>query len=109
MVIMEGHYPKHQMKNPTKKEKQYHDDLAEKIGCIICRAIGLKNTHVSIHHIDGRIKKGAHMNVLPLCDKHHQTGGRGVAIHPFKRIWEINYGTEAELKELCDEILAKNE
>lgn len=45
------------------------------------------------------------MNVLPLCGPHHQTGGEGVAIHPFKRQWEAKFGKQADLKARCDKIL----
>ena len=94
------------MKNPTKFEYRYWDRLAEEVGCIICRnEYGIVNNHVSIHHIDGRTKKGAHMNVMPLCAMHHQTGGEGVAIHPFTEVWEMIYGSQDRLKRQCDKIL----
>ena len=93
--------------NPTRKEKYYHSRLVEQIGCIVCFThLGIKNNnYCSIHHIDGRTKKGSHMNVLPLCGAHHQTGGEGVAIHPFKKTWEILYGTQKQLKIMCDKLL----
>lgn len=94
------------MSNPSKSERLYWERLVSVVGCVACRIdLNIVNTHCSIHHIDGRTKPGAHMNVLPLCGPHHQTGGEGVAIHPFKRQWEARYGTQAELKEKCDEIL----
>lgn len=92
--------------NPTRSEKMYWSRLVSTVGCIACRVEhGIVNTHCSIHHIDGRTKPGAHMNVLSLCAEHHQTGGEGVAIHPFKRQWEAKYGTQAELKATSDRIL----
>ena len=63
---------------------------------------------VSIHHIDGRTKKGSHAHVLPLCSAHHQTGGEGVAIHPFKKQWEEKYGSQESLKIMCDKLLGDN-
>lgn len=92
--------------NPTRSEKMYWSRLVSTVGCIACRtALGIINTNCSIHHNDGRTKPGAHMNVLPLCGPHHQTWGEGVAIHPFKRQWEARFGTQAELKATCDQIL----
>lgn len=47
------------------------------------------------------------MKVLPLCGPHHQTGGEGVAIHPFKRQWETKYGKQDALKAMCDQLLSE--
>ena len=94
------------MSNPNRSEQLYWSRLVSTVGCIVCRtALGIANNHCSIHHIGGRTAPGAHMNVLPLCGPHHQTGGEGVAIHPFKRQWEAKFGTQAELKATCDQIL----
>jgi len=94
------------MRNPTKKEKKYHDRLANEVGCIVCRKeLGFKNQWVSIHHIDGRTKKGCHMKVLPLCYGHHQ-GIEGIH-HPLNSVrgWEKKYGKQMDLKQQCDDIL----
>ena len=94
--------------NPTRTEKLYWSRLVSTVGCIACRIEqNIVNTHCSIHHIDGRTKPGAHMNVLPLCGPHHQTGGEGVAIHPFKRQWEAKYGKQDALKATCDQLLSE--
>lgn len=94
------------MSNPTRAEKLLWDQLASVVGCIACRIDGIVNHHVSIHHIDGRTKPGAHSRVLPLCDRHHQTGGEEApAIHPWKRRFEAKYGTQGELMEKCREML----
>lgn len=93
------------MSNPNKAEKAYHDRLCNECGCVVCRLhLGIINTYCSIHHVDGRTKKGAHMNVLPLCFSHHQ-GGEGIGIHPFKRVWEYKFGTQAALRQICNDIL----
>jgi hypothetical protein len=91
----------------NQSEKIYQDRLANEVGCIVCSNEGLYNNYVSIHHIDGRTKKGSHFNVIPLCGIHHQTGGEGFAIHPFKKQWEENFGSQLELKKQCDQILNK--
>ena len=71
------------------------------VGCIACRKDGVFNDFVSIHHIDGRTKPGAHMNVLPLCAGHHQDGTGNdksmIAIHPWIARFESRYGSQNEL------------
>lgn len=94
--------------NPTKAERAYHDRLASVVGCIACRLDGVITHHVSIHHIDGRTKPGAHMRVLPLCGPHHQTGGEEApSIHPWRRRFEAKYGTQESLLAKCNEILER--
>lgn len=95
----------------TRAEKHLHDQLAA-LGCIACRIDGVHNPHVSIHHIDGRTKPGAHLRVLPLCAGHHQdgTGAPGlIAVHPWKRRFEAKYGSQLALLEDCLELLADRE
>lgn len=85
---------------PTKDEKQLWSQMAA-LGCIACLQGGIKNTHVSIHHIDGRTKPGAHKKVLPLCAPHHQQDDtdpmQRVAVHPNKARFEQQYGAQIEL------------
>ena len=97
------------MGSPTKAERKYWDNLSEQVGCIVCRNLGLTNHYVSIHHIDGRTKKGCHgpKKVLPLCGPHHTTGGPGVAIHSYKARWVKQFGSEKDLAEQCSRILAE--
>lgn len=88
----------------------YWSRLAGEIGCIACRIDGNENPFVSIHHIDGRTKPGCHSLALPLCGPHHQQddtdpAGR-IAVHPNKARFEAKYGSQMELKEKCDAILA---
>ena len=94
--------------NPTRKEKLYWNRLISEIGCCICFShLGIKNNdYCSIHHISGRSKKGCHMNVLALCAPHHITGkGETIPIHPFKKRFEAKYGTQKQLKIMCDKLL----
>lgn len=94
--------------NPNRAEKLMWSRLVSEVGCIACRIDGRINNHVSIHHIDGRTKPGAHSNVIPLCGPHHQTGGENApAIHPWKRRFEAKYGTQEALKAMCDGLLDK--
>jgi hypothetical protein len=94
-------------KNPTRKEKIFHSRIAA-IGCIACLLDGNHNPVVSIHHIDGRTKPGAHMKVLPLCAGHHQdgTGNPGlIAVHPYKAQFEDRYGKQMDLLAKCNELI----
>ena len=72
-------------------------DKAASIGCIACLLEGRVVMEVSIHHINGRTKPGAHFEILPLCAGHHQegTGAKGLlAIHPWKARFTERYGSE---------------
>lgn len=88
-------------KSPSAKAKRFHDLLAQHIGCQACfQDHGTRNTHVSIHHIQGRTKPGAHFLVLPVCSGHHQDGyGEPgmIAIHPYKARFEQRYGRQLDL------------
>lgn len=88
--------------SPTKSEKMYWAFLSVEVGCVACKANGITNHHVSIHHVNGRTRKGAHMEVLPLCGFHHQGGNEhDPSVHPWKSRFEQKYGTQAELMENC--------
>ena len=93
----------------THAEQAYWSRLAGEIGCIACRLDGRENPFVSIHHTDGRTKPGCHMRVLPVCAPHHQQDDTDpldrVAIHPNKAEFELIYGTQERLMEICHEIL----
>lgn len=82
----------------TKADIEFQDRIA-RIGCIACLHDGIFTPHVSIHHIDGRTKPGAHRKVLPLCGPHHQDQGIAgvVAVHPWKARFEREYGSQYEL------------
>ena len=98
-------------KKPTAEEKRFHDKIAS-LGCIACYLDGRYMEEVSIHHIDGRTKPGAHMKVLGLCAGHHQdgTGIPGLtAVHPWKARFEKKYSKQSEILKLCHELLAKME
>ena len=96
--------------NPTKAEKNYHDMLAEIVGCIACKLDGLSNHYGSIHHCDGRTKPGCHMKVLFLCAPHHQTGGIDApSIHPWSARFYEKYGSKESLILMCKEILKCHE
>jgi hypothetical protein len=86
-------------------QKEFHGQLASRIGCVACRMDGIFNDYVSIHHIDGRTKPDAHWKVLPLCRSHHQDDGLAIAVHPHKAMFETRYGKQIELLVWCIEQL----
>lgn len=92
-------------KSPNAAQKRFHDLLATHIGCPACfKDTGMRNTHVSIHHLDGRTKTYAHWYVLPLCAGHHQDGyGEPgmIAVHPFKTRFEQRYGKQIDILRRC--------
>jgi hypothetical protein len=93
--------------NPSKGDKHLWNAMAQ-LGCIACWKDGNTNNQVSIHHIDGRTKPGAHQKVLPLCAGHHQdgTGIPGlVAVHPWKARFEARYGKQTKLLSECLEMI----
>lgn len=90
----------------SREDQKLWDALAS-IGCIACRKEGVVNPWVSIHHIQGRTKPGAHKLVLPLCYLHHQ-GGDGVevvSVHPWKARFEAKYGSQMDLLEECKRLM----
>ncbi|WP_147200855.1 Ref family recombination enhancement nuclease [Pantoea sp. CCBC3-3-1] len=58
-------------RTPTAAERTVMDALG-KLPCIACLMHGKHTYEISLHHIDGRTKPGAHLLVLPLCVWHHQ-------------------------------------
>lgn len=82
---------------PTKADKALWSRMAA-YGCVACRKDGWRNLEVSIHHIDGRTKPGAHQKVLPLCYQHHQSGNPDApSVHPWKTRFEEKYGKQTDL------------
>lgn len=93
---------------PTADEARFMSTIAD-LGCIACRKDGWHNPDVSVHHIDGRTKPGAHLLVLPLCAGHHQDGtGLNptlIAVHPYKARFEERYGAQRALLAECLEMI----
>ncbi|MDH2069487.1 Ref family recombination enhancement nuclease [Pantoea sp. GD03673] len=58
-------------RTPTAAERVVMDALG-KLPCIACLQHGKESPLISLHHIEGRTKTGAHFLQLPLCDPHHQ-------------------------------------
>lgn len=58
-------------RTPTADEKHVMDTLG-RLPCIACLMNGQRTEQISLHHMDGRTKPGAHFLILPLCVYHHQ-------------------------------------
>jgi len=97
---------------PTAEEARFMDKMG-KLPCIACLKDGWTNRTISLHHIDGRTKPGAHFLVLPLCGPHHQqddTDPRGrISLHGRKATFQARYGTERELLAECISMIRNSE
>lgn len=97
-------------RTPTIEERRRMDAIAG-LGCIACRKDGISNPWVSLHHIDGRTKPGAHLLVLPLCAPHHQQDDTDPAqrpsVHGRKETFTTRYGTELQLLAECLELIGE--
>ncbi len=85
------------MSKTTAADKRHMSKIAG-LGCIVCSNLGYMDSPAEVHHI----RHGAGMGqkskeCIPLCHKHHRTGGYGVAFHAGRMIFEANFGTELEL------------
>ena len=100
-------------RNPNKAEKE-HMSKVQQLGCIVCFNLGYPGTPAEIHHVYGKTKqakrnfKRTHFYVLPLCPSHHRYGSykEPISRHPYKARFEKAYGTEQELLEQVENLLA---
>ena len=91
----------------TLAEKQ-HMERVQALGCIVCRKLGLGQTPAEIHHVLQNGLRENHFKVLPLCPLHHRSGVNNeqhVSRHPWRKAFELRYGTENELLELVGKLL----
>lgn len=92
--------------SPKRKGKRIIDpsylDAVAALGCCLC------GQPAQIHHVragEGAGQRASDYRAIPLCQKHHQSGGYGIAIHAGKDTWENNYGTEEHyLEHTWDEL-----
>jgi hypothetical protein len=70
------------------------------LGCIVClNEYGIKSDP-DIHHILKSGRKIDDLHTIPLCPTHHRLGvnnDQAVSRHPWRREFELRYGTEMEL------------
>lgn len=95
---------------PSADEKRVMDALG-RLPCIACMLNGQHTDDISLHHIYGRTKPGAHFAVIPLCKWHHQLAAplHVRLIHPWlvpvhadgivggRKLFEDLNGTQEEL------------
>jgi hypothetical protein len=97
---------------PTAAEARLMD-LMGSLPCIACLKDGWTNRDISLHHIDGRTKPGAHFLTLPLCGPHHQqddSDPRGrISVHGRKASFQARYGMQMDLLAECMAMLGITE
>ena len=78
-------------KRPPNAERDYMASVAE-LGCLICWQ------PAEVHHKTGAGMgmRASNYDTMPLCPRHHRTGGHGFAIHAGTETWEAKYGLQDE-------------
>ena len=91
-------------KPPTKAEREMIQRTVD-LGCIIC------GDQAEYHHCRSGAGMGQrnHGQGLPLCPSHHRHGPFGEAIHNGAKTFAARYGTESELVEYVEKLLAMAE
>lgn len=92
----------------TKAEKEHYGKLA-RLGCILCRQIGIKeidDSPVEIHHVRRFGGKRSLAPAIPLCAWHHRLDSRtsihGLGHKGFTKYWGFS---EEDLLENVKELL----
>jgi hypothetical protein len=95
-------------RKPTAEEERHIKAVAE-LGCIVCLMHLGVYSPCEIHHIEGKTKPNAHFKIIGLCYGHHRGGvdnEQCTSRHPFKKRFELRYGTEEELHAATLELLS---
>jgi hypothetical protein len=74
------------------------------LGCIVCKREGYGYSPAECHHIRHSGKRD-NKRIIPICPRHHRTGGHGFAVHAGLATWQQKYGTEEELLRLVIDML----
>ncbi len=65
--------------------------------CSVCGVRGVECHHPRGHEFGtGQSMKASDYFAIPLCPKHHRTGGLGVAFHAGKKSWQENFGSQMD-------------
>ena len=94
-----------------KSDKKYLNAITE-LGCIACRLEGRGGVKPEIHHPregTGLALKAPHKMAIALCHKHHRGTDhpRVSSIHLAPNQFKSQYGTEAELWQITQDLLNK--
>ncbi len=91
-------------KAPLELRNGYKDPLhlgkVALMSCMACRIEkAARSTRLEIHHKTGcgLGKKASDLLTIPLCNFHHQSGGRGSALHQGINLWEDKFGLQQDL------------
>ena len=90
------------------KEEKKWINLISQLGCIVCNNEQRGYVPASVHHILTNGKRTDHLQTIPLCPTHHQSGINNqlfVSRHPWRREFEKRYGSEYELLNKVKELI----
>jgi len=93
----------------TKADKQRFEHL-QQLGCVVCWMEFCVHSPAEVHHIRGKVRNDAHQLTIPLCHKHHREGSNNAqwtSRHPWRAQFVERYGTEDQLLEITNVMLAK--
>jgi hypothetical protein len=70
------------------KATKAHKDAVARLGCILCRHMGYRDTPAHLHHVregQGAAQRAVDWLVVPLCPEHHQgaSGLHGLGVRGF--------------------------
>ena len=96
----------------TKAEKAWLSRITQ-LGYICCHLQGRGYVPAEVHHILSGGRRIGHLATLGLCSPGHHRNARAgtgeISRHPTKAQFESRYGTEAELLEKTQQLLAIRE
>lgn len=92
---------------PIKEERIWLNRITQ-VGCIVCRCFLKVESPAEVHHLDGKVKPGAHLRSIPLCPNHHRHPGRGwVSRANGKKAFEEAYLPEEDLLEITQSVVTE--
>jgi hypothetical protein len=91
-----------------KSEYLIRMDKLKQLGCIVCLLETGVWSDPEIHHLRGELgvgQKRDHSRTIPLCPRHHRTGGHGIARHSGLKTWVARHGDETYLLGHVNELI----